>query len=565
MEYIPIRVSDIVRQVNRDWYLPAIQRELEWNTVRIERLFDSILSDFPIGSFLFWNLEEKNKSEWPIYEFIRDYDEDKPHNVLASMHGIQKDLTLVLDGQQRITSLYIGLKGSYRYFYYRWRTTRLYFNLLKLPVPNEENPEELAHEFSFRENGHATNDLEKLWYPVGRILDFDDAEDAKADMKQTLSGFPEDAQENANKLIGRLHNRIHTTLVGNYYLEKSQDYDKVLQIFVRANSAGQPLAYSDLLLATATAKWDTLDARSEIHNFTDLLNETGTGYKFGKDFVLKACLYLCETLPIQYKVKNFSKPNLLIIESNWESIKDTLAVTVRLISRFGFQAKNVVAPLALLPIAFYLQKRGNPNFDKSSSVEDAEAQIAIRKWFVFATLKNAFGGSSDTTLTRLRQILMKAGSAFPAEEMYRSLEIEPSLSDAEVDRMLEYQYQGRYTNLILSLLYPDRDWKDAVFHEDHIFPQSEFKGTLLRRRGYDDAKVQSYMSRFNTLSNLQLLTDSENTSKNATPFDKWLKTRDATYRSRHLVPDLADYSFDNFEEFFDARRQLIVAALKALS
>ena len=565
MEYIPIRVSDIVRQVNRDWYLPAIQRELEWNTVRIERLFDSILSDFPIGSFLFWNLEEKNKSEWPIYEFIRDYDEGKPHNVEANMHGIQKDLTLVLDGQQRITSLYIGLKGSYRYFYYRWRTTRLHLNLLKPPIPNEENPEELAHEFSFRENDRATDDQEELWYPVGRILDFDDAEDAKSAMRQTLSGVSEEAQANANKLIGRLHNRIHTTLVGNYYLEKSQDYDKVLQIFVRANSGGQPLAYSDLLLATATAKWDTLDARSEIHNFTDLLNETGTGYKFGKDFVLKACLYLCESLPIQYKVRNFSKPNLLTIESNWESIKETLAVTVRLISRFGFHAKNVVAPLALLPIALYLRKRGNPNFDKSSSSEDAEAQIAIRKWFVFATLKNAFGGSSDTTLTRLRQILMKADSVFPVQEMYRSLGIEPSLTDAEVDRMLEYQYQGRYTNLILSLLYPDRDWKDAVFHEDHIFPKSEFKATLLRKRDYDDTKVQFYMSRFNTLSNLQLLTDSENMSKRATPFDEWLRSRDLTYRSRHLIPHLADYSLDNFEEFVEARRKSIGAALKTLT
>ena len=118
-------------------------------------------------------------------------------------------------------------------------------------------------------------------------------------MKNQLSELPEEAQVNANRLIGKLHNRIHATLVGNYYQEKSQDYDKVLQVFVRANSAGQPLAYSDLLLATATAQWDTLDARSEIHNFTDLLNETGTGYKFGKDFVLKACLYLCESLPIQ--------------------------------------------------------------------------------------------------------------------------------------------------------------------------------------------------------------------------------------------------------------------------
>ena len=269
----------------------------------------------------------------------------------------------------------------------------------------------------------------------------------------------------------------------------------------------------------------------------------------------------------QYKVKNFTKPNLLTIEANWESIKETLASTVRLISRFGFHSKNVVAPLALLPIAFYLRQRGNPNFDKSSSAEDAEAQIAIRKWFVFSTLKNAFGGSSDTTLTRLRQILMKfdSGALFPAEELYKSLVIEPSLSDAEVDRILEYQYQGRYTNLILSLLYPDRDWKDAVFHEDHIFPQSEFKANSLKRRGYDGTKIQRYMSRFNTLQNLQLLTDSENTSKNATPFDKWLKTRDATFRSRHIIPDLSDYSFDNFEEFSQERKELIVAALKALS
>ena len=84
-----------------------------------------------------------------------------------------------------------------------------------------------------------------IWW--GEILDFEDAEDAKSDMKPQLAALPEDQRENANKLIGRLHNRIHTTLVGNYYQERSQDYDKVLQIFVRANSAGQPLEYSDLL------------------------------------------------------------------------------------------------------------------------------------------------------------------------------------------------------------------------------------------------------------------------------------------------------------------------------
>lgn len=567
MEYIAIRVSDIIRQVNRDIYLPAIQREFVWGPDRIERLFDSIMADFPIGSFLFWKLEEKNKYEWPIYEFIREFDSEKPHNPSVNPAGITKDINLVLDGQQRITSLLIGLKGSYRYFYYCWRKTRLYLNLLKPPTPNEDNPEELTYGFAFRESDDPDGEAPQLWYPVSRILDFEDAEDAKADMKSMLVGLTENQRDNANKLIGRLHNRIHTALVGNYYLEQSQDYDKVLQVFVRANSAGQPLEYSDLLLATATAKWETLDARSEIHEFTDDLNKIGTGYAFGKDFVLKASLYLTENLPIQYRVKNFTQSNLRKIEANWDNIKDALTTTVRLISRFGFNAKNVVAPLALLPIALYLLKRGNRSFDTSSKAEDVEAQVAIRKWFVFSTLKNAFGGSSDTKLNRLRELLKAAGpgTPFPADDLFTSLGIEPKFTDAEIERILGFSYQGRYTNLVLSLLYPDRDWKDAVFHEDHIFPKSEFQVRLLKQRGYDESKVESYMAKYNLLPNLQLLTQSENLSKNATPFDEWIMTRDAAFRRRHLIPEMTSYSFDAFDEFYEKRKDSIARALKGLT
>jgi uncharacterized protein with ParB-like and HNH nuclease domain len=129
-------------------------------------------------------------------------------------------------------------------------------------------------------------------------LNFEDAEDAKADMRLQLAALSEEQRENANRLIGRLHTRIHITLVGNYYEERSQDYEKVLRVFVRANSAGKALEYSDILLATATAKWETLDDRSEIHGFTDSLNEIGNRYNLGKDFVLKACLYLSDNLPI---------------------------------------------------------------------------------------------------------------------------------------------------------------------------------------------------------------------------------------------------------------------------
>ena len=78
------------------------------------------------------------------------------------------------------------------------------------------------------------------------------------------------------------------------------------------------------------------------------------------------------------KSQNFSRPNLLKIEANWQKIKESLATTVRLISRFGFNSKNVVAPLALLPIAYFLIKRGNRTFDTSSNAEDAEAGIVSR-------------------------------------------------------------------------------------------------------------------------------------------------------------------------------------------
>jgi hypothetical protein len=211
-------------------------------------------------------------------------------------------------------------------------------------------------------------------------------------------------------------------------------------------------------------------------------------------------------------------------------------------------------------------KRGNQAFDTSSSAADANAQTVIRKWFVFSTLKNAFGGSSDTTLTRLRELLISCGptTPFPADSLYKSLAIEPRLNEAEIQRILGYSYQGRYTNLVLSLLYPDRDWKDAVFHEDHIFPQSEFQLRTLRRRGYDDAKIQMYLSKYNNLPNLQLLTDSENLSKNATPFDQWIQTRDAAFRKRHLIPEAANYGFNFFEDIVRARANVIVDALKAL-
>ncbi len=81
---------------------------------------------YPIGSFLFWKLQkediaksdeqDENKLNFQLYQFITNYDERKPHNEKIYIEQISRDdLSIVLDGQQRLTSLYIlGLKALER-------------------------------------------------------------------------------------------------------------------------------------------------------------------------------------------------------------------------------------------------------------------------------------------------------------------------------------------------------------------------------------------------------------------------------------------------------------------
>jgi uncharacterized protein with ParB-like and HNH nuclease domain len=567
MGYQSLRIVDAIENINRTYFLPAIQREFVWDDVtRIEKLFDSIMCDYPIGTFLFWKLEQKNIRQWNIYKFLSNYDEEKSHNEGANVNGINKDIHLILDGQQRLTALNIGLKGSFRYFYYRWRTTTLYLNLLKEPIQNENNPEEPIYQFSFREDDISSDPQKELWYEVGNILSFIESEDAKLDFEPKSNNLSKDLKVRADKMIGKLHNRIHTLPNLNYYEERTQDYEKVLEIFVRANLQGVKLDYSDLLLSTATAKWKVLDARKEINEFTDSLNTIGAGYNFGKEFVLKACLYLTEDLPIQYKVKNFTNQNLIKIENNWDSIKSQLAEAIKLVSKFGFNFKNITSPNAILPISYFIKKKNLKNFADSTNKKDVEIQNDIQKWLILAFLKNAFASSTDTVLNNTRVLLQKTKplNDFPIDKINTDIGITSSFTDEEIDNILTYQYQGKYTYLVLSLLFPDRDWKGYVFHEDHIYPATLFSEAKLKKQGYDKSKIEQYLNVYNTVLNLELLTPSENLSKNATPFDRWITTRDKNFKNRNSIPELKYYGFDNFLFFIEERKKILAAKMKTI-
>lgn len=136
----PITIKEAVDKIHsRQYLLPAIQRKFTWTSNQIEMLFDSILRGYPINSFMFWKISASEiKSGYKFYEFITEYREFFAENNKDIDTKAVPDFEAVIDGQQRLTSLYIGLRGSYAYKMPRkwWKNTeeclptrKLYLNL----------------------------------------------------------------------------------------------------------------------------------------------------------------------------------------------------------------------------------------------------------------------------------------------------------------------------------------------------------------------------------------------------------------------------------------------------
>lgn len=101
----PLTIKKVIDNIHRKKYLlPAIQREFVWGTDQIERLFDSLMQGYPVGTFLFWDVHKEKSKEFQFYEFIRNYyEKDNRHNPIASISG-EEDIIAILDWQQRLTS-----------------------------------------------------------------------------------------------------------------------------------------------------------------------------------------------------------------------------------------------------------------------------------------------------------------------------------------------------------------------------------------------------------------------------------------------------------------------------
>ncbi len=563
----PRSIEEMLTAIHGHEYLmPAIQREFVWGADQIIRLVDSLMRGYPVGSFLLWDVKPETAQAYTFYEFLTHFHErDNPYADRATV-PTGAGTTAVLDGQQRLTSLNIALYGSFseKRKYAWWNSPDAFpVKRLYLSLVDDPEDEELGLRYDLRfltdKEARAEQDTEDKWFRVGAVLDL--ANSGPAIMKELAERRIVD-QTDAFQRLYDLYEAVRVLKPMNYFLVTDQDPDKVLEIFVRVNSGGTTLSYSDLLLSMATNQWKELDAREEVRSLVRELNtNAGRQFSFSKDVVLKTALTIAGA-DVRFKVSNFTQTNMAKVEAAWPEVEAALLRAATLLQQFGYNERNLTANSVIVPLAHYLHLRGAGD-SYLDSTADAADRLALQGWVTRSLIKRGIWGSGlDTTLTRIREILTaNAESRFPVKEVEAAMAAVGkglSFTSAEIDELLNLKYAGQRTFSVLAVLYPGLDLSKK-FHEDHIFPKSRFTRKRLAAAGIPSGKIDTYLDSFNLLPNLQLLAGTVNIEKqDALPAD-WVASAFPTDEKRktYLVENDLDglpLGIADFLEFYGGRK-----------
>ena len=565
--------------ISSNYYLlPAIQRKFVWSSHQIEMLFDSLMRNYPINTLMLWQISDNDlKRNYKFYSFIKDYAQHfKEDNPDAPTQFMENDFYAVIDGQQRLTSIYIGLAGTYREKkpYMWWRldedampTKRLYIELTEELDSSVDN--EMLYNFSFMSEKDIESDKKKnpdhFWFEVGKITDFEKSGDViKYISEHDLTRF-----ECAIDILSELYNKINVEEVLNYYVIEEQDQDKVLDMFIRTNSGGTPLSFSDLLMSIASANWTKFDVRNEMKEVKEGIFSYGNpNFNVSQDFVLKAILVLSD-VDVAFKIRNFGKDNILVFEQKWPDIKRCLLATFRLLEQLGYNDTLLRAKNAAIVIAYYIYKKNLAEAIVKETYDSNEKRI-ISKWLAMSLLKGIFGGHPDGVLNAMRNIINESSSAsFPFDDIVAHFKDDVNknytFTDDVLNSFLEEQFGSAVCGLTLSLLYQDVILKNGKqIAEDHMHPKAVFEYRL-DSLNLPPSSLDFYKDKknYNSVLNLQLLEELTNKSKGDTPLAIWAAQKNVSNRDLYLE-DSTSLDILDFESFIEARRRCLLAKLKEI-
>ncbi len=524
------------------FWLPNIQRPFVWSEEQIERLFDSIMREYPISTLLVW----RTKSEIKCRKFIDHYKESIKLSHYSIPENTQTKL-LVLDGQQRLQSLYIGLKGSYE-------KKELFFNVLS---GNLSAPEDIRYQFKFFNSETAKFPWIKFKDIVFSNKQFDEI--AENIIEDSNAELIKDDERRIRKNIALVIRQFCTVDVLIYQeldsVDNPEAYQEndVVEIFIRANSGGTKLGKSDLLFSLLTASWD--EAGEQIEVLLDELNRTG--YNFTRDFILKTCITLLEK-GARYDVDKFrdgkTKEDII---NNWDNIANAIKDVKDFLFGKTFMRTDKAVPsyLALIPVIYFRYHFQG----KWSTVQELDT------YMLRTLITGAFSGNPDNLIDRCTKKIKEINN-FDVKQIFNVILADGRNLQITANTILEQYYQSKYIHLIFNLWYKDFNYYPSYQSNlpqiDHIFPQSllrKIKETnpntgrkdLLKYRQFDRDQI----------ANCMLLTAQENGAggKRDIPPEDWFSDKDESYLNLHLIPtDRELWQLDNFDKFIEARKQLIL-------
>lgn len=523
------------------FWLPNIQRPFVWSEDQICRLFDSILREYPISTLLIW----VTKSEIRRRRFIDNW---KGTLRLTDFYipSDSKKKCLVLDGQQRLQSLFIALNGSYE-------GREMFFDILSGELAA---PDDVKYKFAFLDSATTK-------FPWVKFKDLvfttrkkgDISEELKAKAGRDLTSFDIGKINDHLDLIDRTFKMDEAVVYQELDSVDNPDLytdDDVVEVFIRANSGGTKLGKSDLLFSLLSSAWEEADDRMQ--ELLDDLNRHG--FFFTRDFILKTCLTLLDQ-GARYEVDKFRKKGVREqIESEWNSITAAVKDVLDFVRGKTFIKCDKALPsyLLLIPL-IYVRYHFRSAWKRAKDVET---------YLVRAALTGAFSGTPDQLIDSIVDRI-KELKCFDLAEVFGTIRTKGRSLDITEDRLWSMGYGSDQIHLLFNLWYSFNytpAYDNNLPQVDHIFPQSLLR--TVKMTNPETGKMN--LIRFkegarNQLPNCMLLTQQENGAggKSDTSPEDWFRDKPAEYLEKHLIPaDPALWKLDRYEDFVAARKQLIL-------
>jgi len=548
-----VAIRKVVKYLNNPEYdggfwLPNIQRPFVWSPEQIEKLFDSIMREYPISTMLVWRTHSLIKRR----KFIDNYHD----GIKLSQFQVPEDSRtklLVLDGQQRLQSLFIGLCGSHS-------KQELYFNVLS---GEPTHTEEMRYQFRFL----AANRASFPWVKFKEIVFSNEMPNDLAKQLEAKAVSPI-TEEQERRLIRNLWQAqkvfVSEEYVGYQELDSVDNPDAytendVVEIFIRANSGGTKLGKSDLLFSLLTASWQDADEAME-----ELISELNvSGYEFTRDFVMKTCLVLLGK-GAAYDVKKFrdeqTKQSMI---DKWPQISAAIRdVRDYLFSKTYIRSdKALPSYLTLIPVIYY----------RYHYPENWQSLSGLDTYLLRTLLCGAFNGRPDGLIDKcIRRI--NQDKTFSVANLFEVIRSDGRNLDVSEDSLFQASYGSRAIHLIFNLWYRQFDYQPAYAGNlpqvDHIFPQSLLKSIKDENPETGRQSLMRYPAATrDQLANCMLLPADENgfQGKNDTLPRDWFADKSDAYLDMHLIPKRPSlWEVERFEDFIEARKALIVEKLKHL-